>query len=79
MLMADFYFDTKITINYNMRCIEITYGQGIERMWLRINYNMRCIEISLMFATERAESMINYNMRCIEIASVCSVWYFYFR
>ena len=56
-----------VTININMRCIEIRFGKGDNNINLWININMRCIEIAAVVPLAINQSKININMRCIEI------------
>ncbi len=56
-----------LSINRNMRCIEMWGYKAWVALSAVINRNMRCIEIFLMLVQIFVELLINRNMRCIEI------------
>ena len=56
-----------VSINRNMRCIEITLPRFLSASGSMINRNMRCIEMELNTPELPQDETINRNMRCIEI------------
>ena len=59
-----------ITININMRCIEMLDILLAMNVIRQININMRCIEIYITSASDFSFIRININMRCIEITKL---------
>ena len=56
-----------ISININMRCIEMEVINLKTDCIGKININMRCIEMCITITSLTLGSLININMRCIEM------------
>ena len=58
-----------LTLNSNIRCIEIISAGGCKQLCAKLNSNIRCIEISLPLFLSVGSGSLNSNIRCIEMIS----------